>query len=74
MVCTFWHKNSWMCSTIGLFLDSGSHKHYAQFLDEFDWSEVFLGDQTWRFCVHPSPQWLYSKHTKGYSCSFFPSK
>ena len=43
MVCTFWHKNLWRCSTIELFPSSESHKPSAHFLDGFYWSKVFFG-------------------------------
>ena len=44
VVCTICHENLWSWSTRELFPSSGSHKHYAHFLVEFDWSKVlFLG-------------------------------
>lgn len=47
MIWTFWHKNLWRCSTIGLFSSNGPHKPSAHFPHAFDWSKVFSGNKTW---------------------------
>lgn len=39
IVCTYWPKNLWRCSTIGVFPSSGSCKHFPYFLNEFEWSK-----------------------------------